>query len=164
MCSTQTLSAAWPAVIGWLSLSLGALRLCEWAVLTWQSRFPLEAQCLIFKIVCPGDHWAYLYLFFSITYQSFCFLKWKLKFAMKTSFPQLSVLYKFPYSVAWLQWPPSEASPPPPLKEDLFIFIHEYVCMCVCVYAHISVNPRKGQKRASEPLKLEVQVIFSCLR
>lgn len=50
------------------------------------------------------------------------------------------------------------------LKKDLSIFIHAYVCMSVCLYAHISVNPHKGQKRVSEPLKLEVQVVFSCLR
>lgn len=75
---------------------------------------------------------------------------------MKTGFPkQLSVLCNFPYSVAWLQWPPSEASS---LPKDLFIFIHVYVCMSMCLSAHICVNPHKGQKRVSEPLKLEVQL------
>lgn len=72
---------------------------------------------------------------------------------MKTDFPQLSVLCNFPYFVAWLQRPPSEASPPHPLKIYLFLFMR--VCMSVCLYAHVSVNPRKGQKRVSEPLKLE---------
>lgn len=35
--------------------------------------------------------------------------------------------------------------------------------MCVCVYVHACAGAWGGQKRAPDSLKLEVQVVVSCL-
>lgn len=38
-----------------------------------------------------------------------------------------------------------------------------YVCLCVCVYVQGSKGACRGQKRALDPLELELQVTVGCL-
>lgn len=44
---------------------------------------------------------------------------------------------------------------------NFYPFVYECACACVCVCVHMCEGAQKGQKRASDPLELELQVIVS---
>lgn len=38
-----------------------------------------------------------------------------------------------------------------------------FVYVCVCLYLHVGADALGGQKRATNPLELELQAVMSCL-
>lgn len=52
------------------------------------------------------------------------------------------------------------------MRPDFLIFLKIFdlkdMCICVWIYAFVSADAHDVQKRASDPLDLELQVLLSC--